>query len=77
MTTVNVACVQMRSGIDPGANVDAASVHIRQAAARGAQLIATPEMTSLLDRKPGAAFAKSTSEDKDAALAAFRALAAS
>lgn len=76
MTTVNVACVQMRSGVHPAANVDAASALIRQAAADGAQLIATPEMTSLLDRKPGAAFAKSTSEDRDVALAAFRALAA-
>ncbi|MBI1360496.1 MAG: carbon-nitrogen hydrolase family protein [Alphaproteobacteria bacterium] len=76
MAKVNVACVQMRSGIRPEANIDAASALIRRAANGGAQLIATPEMTSLLDRKPGAAFAKSTSEDADAALAAFRALAA-
>lgn len=73
---LNVACIQMRSGVEVNANVDAASAMIRRAAGEGAELIATPEMTSLLDRKPGAVFAKSTTEAADAALAAFRALAA-
>jgi predicted amidohydrolase len=76
MSRLNVACVQMRSGMEVNANVDAASALIRRAAGEGAELIATPEMTSLLDRKPGAVFAKSTTEAADPALAAFRALAA-
>ena len=70
-----VACVQMRSGLEVGPNIDAASALIRRAADEGAELIATPEMTSLIDRKPGAVFAKSTTEDADPALAAFRQLA--
>jgi predicted amidohydrolase len=76
MSQLNVACVQMRSGMEVNANVDAASALIRRSAGEGAELIATPEMTSLLDRKPGAVFAKSTAEAADPALAAFRALAA-
>lgn len=75
MTELTVACVQMRSGKDVAANVASASALIREAAARGATLIGTPEMTSLMDRAPGAVFAASTDEAGDAALAAFRALA--
>ncbi len=73
---LNVACIQMRSGTEVNANVEAASALIRRAAEEGAELIATPEMTSLLDRKPGAVFAKSTTEEADPALAAFSNLAA-
>jgi deaminated glutathione amidase len=76
MSQLKVACVQMRSGVDIAANVAAATSLIEEAAATGARLIATPEMTSLLDRKPGAVFAKSTTEPADPALAAFRGLAA-
>lgn len=75
MSQIKVACVQMRSGIDVAENVAAASALIRDAAGRGAQLIATPEMTTLLDRQPGAAWEKSTTEEADHGLAAFRALA--
>ena len=56
-------------------NIAAATALIRQAAAQGAELIATPEMTTLLDRKPGAAWEKSTTEEADPGLDAFRALA--
>ena len=76
MPQLKVACIQMRSGVDVGPNIAAASDLIRAAAARGAELIATPEMTSLLDREPGAVYAKSSSEAADPALAAFRKLAA-
>lgn len=76
MPSLATACVQMRSGMDVAANVEQATVLIREAAARGARLIATPEMTTLLDRTPGAVFAKSASEADDAALPVFRALAA-
>ena len=73
---IKVACVQMRSGIDPAENIRVASALIREAAAVGAVLIATPEMTGFLDRAPGAARAKSRTETEDEALAAFRLLAA-
>ncbi|MDP3738909.1 MAG: carbon-nitrogen hydrolase family protein [Hyphomonadaceae bacterium] len=71
---IKVACVQMRSGTDVAVNIDDASALIRQAAGQGADLIATPEMTTLLDRKPGAVWEKSTTEDADPGLKAFRAL---
>jgi predicted amidohydrolase len=65
----------MRSGTDVAENIASASALIRQAAGQGAQLIATPEMTTLLDRKPGAGWEKSTTEEADPGLAAFRRLA--
>ena len=76
MPQINVACVQMRSGVDVARNIAAAEILIRQAAEEGAELIATPEMTTLLDRKPGAVWEKSTTEEGDPGLAGFRALAA-
>ncbi|HVY89801.1 MAG TPA: carbon-nitrogen hydrolase family protein [Hyphomonadaceae bacterium] len=75
MSQIKVACVQMRSGTDVAENIASATALIRQAAETGAQLIATPEMTTLLDRKPGAVWEKSTSEALDPGLKAFRALA--
>lgn len=75
MSQIRVACVQMRSGTDVAGNIAAASSLIREAAGGGAQLIATPEMTTLLDRTPGAAWEKSATEAADPGLAAFRALA--
>lgn len=75
MSQIRVACVQMRSGTDVSENVAAAEALIREAAAAGAEVIATPEMTTLLDRKAGAAWEKSTSEGEDSGVAAFRKLA--
>lgn len=75
MSQIRVACVQMRSGVEVAANIRAADDLIRQAAASGADLIATPEMTTLVDRKPGAAWEKSTCEGADPGLAHFRSLA--
>ncbi len=70
------ACIQMRSGTEPEANLAVASALIRQAAGQGATLIATPEMTNLLDIRPGMARPKVRSEARDESLPAFRALAA-
>lgn len=75
MPLLKVACIQMRSGTDVAENITSASAAIRQAAGQGAQLIATPEMTTLLDRRPGASWEKSTTEEADLGLAAFRKLA--
>ncbi len=75
MSQIRVACVQMRSGTEVAANIDSASALIRQAAGTGAELIATPEMTTLLDRKPGAVWEKSTTEEADPGLKTFRQLA--
>ncbi len=75
MSEIRVSCVQMRSGISVSDNVATASDLISRAAREGAQLIATPEMTSLMDRSPGSVFAKSGSEASDEALGSFRKLA--
>lgn len=69
------ACVQMRSGRDPSANRDAAVAGIREAAARGARYVQTPEMTSLVERSRDSLFEKITPEGEDATLAAIREVA--
>lgn len=66
----------MRSSMDVAENIAAASALISEAAAQGADFIATPEMTSLLVLKTPDLFAKVRAEDDDEALKAFRALAA-
>ena len=66
----------MRSGVELDPNIAAASALIREAAGQGARLIATPEMTSLLDIRPGMARPKIVREADDRALRAFRDLAA-
>jgi len=76
MTSFQAACIQMRSGTEPGANIAAASVLIREAAGMGAAFIATPEMTNLLDIRPGMARVKVRPEAEDRSLAVLRALAA-
>lgn len=76
MTHLRVACVQMRSGVEIAPNIAAASNLIRDAAGQGAQLVATPEMTNLLDIRPGKARPKIVPEADDQTLAAMRSLAA-
>jgi predicted amidohydrolase len=76
MTLLTAACIQMRSGTEPAANLAAATGMIRDAAGQGASFIATPEMTNLLDIRPGMARPKVRTEAEDESLPAFRALAA-
>lgn len=73
---MRVAAIQMRSGIDIDANLAAADTLIRRAASAGATLIATPEMTHLLQRSPKRLFAAIQPEDSDKGVAFFSALAA-
>ena len=75
MTHLRVACVQMQSGVEIAPNIAVASDLIRDAAGQGAQLVATPEMTNLLDIRPGKARPKIVPEADDQTLAAMRALA--
>jgi len=75
MTTLRVACVQITAGRDVAANIETVSGLIRQAAAAGARLVATPEMTSLMERDKRAMRPKIRVEGEDLALAAFRKLA--
>lgn len=75
MLRLKVACVQMRSGVDIEENIKNASELIEKAAAEGATLIATPEMTNLVDIRPNEGIIKSKPENKSPALAAFSDLA--
>ncbi|MEJ1355071.1 MAG: carbon-nitrogen hydrolase family protein [Candidatus Sedimenticola sp. (ex Thyasira tokunagai)] len=72
---VTVACIQMRSGCDIEDNIKVVSSLIRDAAHEGVDFIATPEMTSLLDKKPGAILLKAKQVEHDMALSSLRELA--
>ncbi|MDX2274926.1 MAG: carbon-nitrogen hydrolase family protein [Hyphomonadaceae bacterium] len=72
---LRVAAIQMRSGIEPAANRSAALPLIREAAAAGARLIATPEMTTRLDRNRDRMLAAAGPEQGDPDLAAWGRLA--
>ncbi|HWG04580.1 MAG TPA: carbon-nitrogen hydrolase family protein [Beijerinckiaceae bacterium] len=69
------ACVQLRSSDDAAENIREASAWIREAAAAGAEFVATPENTTLMAPDGGAKLELSHTEDRDPALPAFRALA--
>ena len=69
------ACVQLRTGRNVQENIEAASALIRAAHGAGAQFIATPETTSLMELKADVLFATCVEEAKDPALLAFRQLA--
>ena len=75
MTKLRIGCAQLRTGVEIEANIDHASALIREAAGKGARFIATPEMTNLLDIRPGKARPKIVAESDDKTLAALRALA--
>jgi predicted amidohydrolase len=67
--------VQMRSGLTPQANLDAAAGLIGEARSAGAEYVQTPEMTNILAIKRDDLFAAIVAEEQDASLAAFRELA--
>src|SRR5919201_747684 len=73
--TFTAGLVQMRSGLSPQANLDAAVRLIEEATRAGADYVLTPEMTNILEVKRERLFAAIAPEEKDATLAAFRELA--
>ena len=75
MTAFKAACVQLNSGNDMAVNLQAAETAIREAAARGAQLITLPEYAALLDGSGRVMRENSPVEEGHPALAKFRALA--
>lgn len=66
----------MRSGVDVGENIAAASALVRAAAAKGAEFIATPEMTHFLQKDPVALREGVRSMEEDIGVVAFSELAA-
>jgi predicted amidohydrolase len=75
MSTLDVALVQMRSGIDPAANLEMATALIRDAAKTGAKLIATPETTLLVQKDASKALKLLHTQEDEPAVSAFAALA--
>jgi predicted amidohydrolase len=69
------AMIQMRSGLNPGANVDAAVRMIGEAKSAGADYVLTPEMTNVLAAKREQLFAVIVEEAADASLATLREIA--
>ncbi|MBD0427875.1 carbon-nitrogen hydrolase family protein [Aquisalinus flavus] len=65
----------MRSGLSRADNTADASALIREAAGQGADLILTPEMTNVVDRKPRRLFDHLGHEDELEELSIFSALA--
>lgn len=73
---MRIAVVQMRSGIDPAANAETVAAAIDEAAAGGAGIVFTPEMTGLLDRDRARAAVSVVDEAADNVLATARNAAA-
>ncbi len=69
------ACVQLRSTDDVAENIRDTVRWVREAAARGATFIATPENTTLMAPDGGAKLAQSFDEAHDPGLPVFAALA--
>ena len=67
-----IAIFQARTGIDPAKNAEALVDAIGQAAAGGAEMLFTPEMSGLLDRDSERARKNVRQADDDLALAACR-----
>jgi predicted amidohydrolase len=74
--TFKVACIQLNAARDIAPNIAAASALIRQARARGAQFILTPENTGMIEPKRPQMLEKARAEAEHPALPAFSALAA-
>src|SRR5450755_2256697 len=70
--TFKAAMIQMRSGLAPAVNLDAAVRLIGEAKSAGADYVQTPEMTNLMEVKRDRLFAAIDDDDADASLAEFR-----
>jgi predicted amidohydrolase len=69
------AMIQMRAGLSPAANLDAAVRMIGEAKSAGADYVQTPEMTNIMEVKRERLFATIVEEERDPSLAALRELA--
>jgi predicted amidohydrolase len=69
---MRIALYQSRTGVDPAANARDLVQAIDRAAAGGAAMLFTPEMSGLLDRDRGRSSAHIAAEGEDTVLAAVR-----
>jgi len=74
-STFKAAMIQMRSGVTPSANVNAAVRMIGDAKSAGAEYVLTPEMTNIMEAKRTRLFSTIVVEEQDTSLAVFRELA--
>jgi predicted amidohydrolase len=73
--SLNVGLIQMRTPADQAAALAQAEPLVREAAAKGATLIATPEGTNILQRKREPLFEKIAAAEDDVAVLGLRRLA--
>ncbi len=72
---IRIAAIQLRSGVSIEENLVAAEDLIRCAVSDGAEFVATPEMTHILQRSPKGLFSEINEEGLDKGVAHFGALA--
>ena len=70
-----VALLQMRSGLEPAANLKAVLAGIDEAKRGGADYVQTPEMTNILSPRREQLFTKIVGEEHDTSLATLREVA--
>jgi len=73
---MRIALFQAQTGIDPASNAEELVRRVAEAAAGGAAMLFTPEMSGLLDRDKARAAAHIRSEADDPVLKAVRGAAA-
>ncbi len=76
MNNFNVACIQLRAGNDVAENIKTVTDFIREAAAKGADYIITPETSHLMEMNTKRLFASTAFESDEAAIQTFANLAA-
>jgi predicted amidohydrolase len=76
VSSVRIAVYQAQSGVEPAANAERLVSAVREAAAGGAAMLFTPEMSGMLDRDRQRALGKARSENEDLVLAAVQGAAA-
>jgi predicted amidohydrolase len=74
-STFKVALIQMRSGLEPEANLAAVLAGIDEAKRGGADYVQTPEMTNVLEIKRERLLTKIVGDEQDATLATLREVA--
>jgi predicted amidohydrolase len=74
-STFKVALIQMRSGLEPEANLAAVLAGVDEAKRGGADYVQTPEMTNVLENKRERLLTKIFSEEHDPTLATLREVA--
>ena len=75
VSTFKVALIQMRSGLEPEANLAAVLAGVDEAKSGGADYVQTPEMTNVLENKRERLLTKIFDEEQDPTLATLREVA--